>query len=332
METNPKPRLLHSPLICHSERSEESLLGQERPFADAQGDKSVHFGHTERLCSSPNPKPKPLDGYADDTHLNVRYRTHALYTVDPVDFGRWTLDRLAWRGDERVLDVGCGPGDLLRAMARRHPGWGALVGFDLSPGMARRAAEQARDLPPGPSDQDLVHFFTGDAQALPFPDASFDVVMARHMLYHVPDIDRAVAEAARVLRPGGALLATTNGARTMPEYQAYLERAAAGFPGLVNAETVSDRFSLEGGPAFLAPHFGRVETHTLLGVLRFPTAQPFVDYLDSARTLIMRPGHTDADWQAILDLIRAEAEAHIARHGCLDVTKIAGALVAVKER
>jgi len=48
---------------------------------------------------------KVLDGYADDTQLNVRYRTHALYTVDPVDFGQWTLERLAWRGDERVLDV-----------------------------------------------------------------------------------------------------------------------------------------------------------------------------------------------------------------------------------
>lgn len=270
------------------------------------------------------PNPKSLGGYADDTRLNVRYRTHALYTVDPVDFGQWTLGRLAWRGDERVLDMGCGPGNLLCEMARQRPGWRALVGFDLSPGMARRAAELAQGLP--------VHFFVGDAQALPFPDACLDVVMARHMLYHVPDIDRAVAEAARVLRPGGRFLATTNGARTMPEYQAYLERAAACFPGLINAEPVSDRFSLEGAPASLKPHFGCVETHTLLGILRFPSAQPFVDYADSARTLTMRPGHTGAEWQAALDLIRAEAEAHIAQHGHLDVTKIAGALVAVKDR
>ena len=265
-----------------------------------------------------------LGGYADDTHLNVRYRTHALYTVDPVDFGRWTLERLAWHGDERVLDVGCGPGGLLHDMARQQPGWGALVGFDLSPGMARRAAERAEGLPAG--------FFVGDAQTLPFPNAWFDVVMARHMLYHVPDIDRAVAEAARVLRPGGRFLATTNGARSMPEYQAYLERAAARFPDLVNTKAVSDRFSLEGGPAFLAPYFDAVETYTLHGVLRFPAVQPFVDYVASARAGTMRPGHADADWQAILDLIRAEAEAHITRHGHLDVTKISGALVAVKER
>ena len=270
-------------------------------------------------------------GYADDSRLNVRHRTHQLYTVDPVDFGRWTLERLAWRGDERVLDVGCGPGDLLRGMARQHPGWGTLVGFDLSPGMARRAADLTQDLPPGLSDRDLIHFFVGDAQALPFPDACFDVVMARHVLPYVPDIDRAVAEAARVLRPGGRFLATTNSACTMLEYLAYLERAATPFPGLINTEPITNRFSLEGGPAFLAPHFAAVETHTLRGILRFPAAQPFVDYVDSARADTMRPGHTDAEWQAILDLIRAEAEAHIARHGCLDVTKISGALTAVKE-
>jgi hypothetical protein len=44
-----------------------------------------------------DPKLKSLGGYADDTHLNVRYRTHALHTVDPVDFGQWTLGQTAWR-------------------------------------------------------------------------------------------------------------------------------------------------------------------------------------------------------------------------------------------
>ncbi len=58
--------------------------------------------------------------YADAAHLDVRYRTHQLYTVDPVSFGRWTLELLTWRGDERVLDVGCGPGTLLIEMARQR--------------------------------------------------------------------------------------------------------------------------------------------------------------------------------------------------------------------
>jgi SAM-dependent methyltransferase len=259
--------------------------------------------------------------YADDSQLDIRYRTHQLYTVDPVDFGRWTLERLPWRGDERVLDAGCGPGDLLRQMARRG-GWSALVGFDFSAGMAAQAASAAVGLP--------VHFFVADAQSVPFPDSSFDVVMARHMLYHVPDIDRALAEAARVLRPGGHFLATTNSANSMAEYQAMRDRAAARFPALASPQRPTAPFSLEEGPAFLEPHFDRVETHALPGTLRFPTARPFVDYFASARALVMRPGHSDAEWQEVLAFVQAGTETVIARQGHFDVTKLTGAIVGRK--
>ena len=260
--------------------------------------------------------------YADGRHLDVRRRTHELYTVDPVDFGRWTLERIPWRGDERVLDAGCGPGELLAAMAREGTGWGALVGFDFSAGMIAQARAQRGDLP--------VHLFVGDAQSVPLPDASFDVVMARHMLYHVPDIDRALAEAARLLRPGGRILVTTNGARTMEEYAATRQHAAERFPRVSAPGMVTTRFSLESAPGYLAAHFEQVETHVLNGTLRFPTAEPFVDYFASARAITMAPGHTEAEWQQVLAFVRAEAEAEIARAGRFDVTKVTGAVVGVK--
>jgi SAM-dependent methyltransferase len=260
--------------------------------------------------------------YADDSHLDIRRRTHQIYTLDPVDFGQWTLERLPWHGDERVLDVGCGPGDTLREMARRHRGWSLLIGFDFSAGMIGKAANLAVGVP--------VHFFVADAQAMPFPDHSFDVVMARHMLYHVPDIDRAVAEAARVLRPGGCLLTTTNSAHTMPEYHALHKRAAARLQLMTASERITDRFSLENGRSFLEPHFGLVEVHTLPGTLRFPTAEPLMDYFASSRALTMPPNHTDEEWQAMLDFVRAETEAVIAHEGHFDVTKVTGAIVGVK--
>ncbi len=260
--------------------------------------------------------------YADDSLLDIRRRTHQLYTVDPVDFGQWTLELLPWRGDERVLDVGCGPGEMLRRMARHSGGWGMLAGSDFSAGMAAEAAGAAAALP--------THFMVSDAQANPFRDGFFDVVMARHMLYHVPDIDKAVAEAARVLRPGGSLLTVTNSENTMPEYWSIRGRAAQRFPAMTQPDKVTHRFSLENGPAFLEPHFARIEVHTLPGTLRFPAAQPFVDYFASTRALTMPPGHTDTEWEAVLDFVRAEAQAVIDRQGCLDVTKVTGAIVGIK--
>jgi ubiquinone/menaquinone biosynthesis C-methylase UbiE len=283
------------------------------------------------MGAQPGADPKVLreKAYADDAHLDVRRRTHQIYTVEPVDFGRWTLERLRWRGDERVLDVGCGPGDLLREMARhlsvtgqQQGVWDMLVGLDFSPGMAAQAVAQAAGLP--------VHFFVGDAQTLPFSDATFDVVMARHMLYHVPDIDQAVAEAARVLRDGGRFLVTTNSAQTMPEYLQMRQQASLRFPAMLQSEMVTDRFSLENGGAFLEPHFDRVEAHTLRGILRFPMVEPFVAYFASSRAMTMRPDHSDAEWQAVIEFVRAEAEAVLARRGRLDVTKITGALVGLK--
>jgi SAM-dependent methyltransferase len=245
--------------------------------------------------------------YADAAHLDVRYRTHQLYTVNPVSFGRWTRHRKMANSQAVVLDQG---------------EWGALFGFDLSAGMISEAVQSAAGLP--------VHFFAGDAQAIPFSQSFFDVVMARHMLYHVPSIDRAVAEAARVLRPGGRFVATTNSAHTMPEYHALRKRASDRFPAMTEPGPSTHSFSLENGASFVQAQFDRVEVHALPGTLRFPTAQPFMDYFASCRALIMDPDHTDAEWQAILDFVRADVKAVIAREGRFDVTKLGGAIVAVK--
>jgi SAM-dependent methyltransferase len=222
-----------------------------------------------------------------------------------------------------VLDVGCGPGELLREMARQGDGWDLLVGFDFSTGMAIQAWSAAKDLP--------VRVFVGDVQAIPSPDACFDVVMARHMLYHVPDIDRAVAEAARVLCPGGYFLATTNSAHSMHEYQALRAQAAARFSSMARPEWSVERFCLENAPSFLEPYFESVATTPLRGTLRFPEAQPLVEYFASSRSLTMHPRHSEADWQAVLDFVRAEAQAAIDRRGCFDVAKVTGAIVGRKE-
>ena len=83
-----------------------------------------------------------------------------------------------------------------------------------------------------------------DVQRLPFADASFDVVCAMWMLYHVPDLHQGLAELARVLRPGGLIVAATNG----DEHVADLRRAAGG-------DAVVTQFSRENGEQALAAHF-----------------------------------------------------------------------------
>lgn len=123
---------------------------------------------------------------------------------------RRELDRLALTGDEHLLDVGCGRGAVLIAAAQRLP-HGRAEGVDLwrsvdqSGNDPARTTENARAC--GVADRIRLH--TADMTRLPFPDASFDVVTSALAVHNIPSADarrRAVAEMARVLKPGGRLV------------------------------------------------------------------------------------------------------------------------------
>jgi len=102
----------------------------------------------------------------------------------------------------RILEVGCGPGQLSIRLARSH-GF-AVTGLDLDPAMIERAVANAR----GSSGDDgpRPRFIVGDVAALPFADASFDVVISTFSMHHWADRTTGLSEIARVLRPGGRVL------------------------------------------------------------------------------------------------------------------------------
>jgi SAM-dependent methyltransferase len=111
------------------------------------------------------------------------------------------LDLIRLRAGERVLDVGCGSGVATRDVARRVGPTGRVVGVDPGAGFL----EVARELAAGEGLADRTEFREGRLEALPFPDRSFDVVLAVTVLSHVPGGAGALPELVRVTRPGGRI-------------------------------------------------------------------------------------------------------------------------------
>ncbi len=134
------------------------------------------------------------------------------------------LDSITWRGDEQVLDIGCGRGLMLLGAAKRLR-TGKAYGLDIWQKEMGAGNEAAITLANAQAEgvSEKIELHTADARQLPFPDAAFDVVLSSWVLHKMADSDdraQAVREAARVLKPGGRILLTD--ARFAEEYAATL--------------------------------------------------------------------------------------------------------------
>lgn len=141
--------------------------------------------------------------YPDGRKLDARSRLHLTYGTASEKISVFEAGLVEWADGANVLECGCGTGLFWESGVTTTV---ELTLTDLSDGMVEEARERAERNGFAVRDARAC-----DVQSLPFDDDTFDVVLANHMLYHVPDPDLAVAELARVLRPAGVLLAATNG-------------------------------------------------------------------------------------------------------------------------
>jgi ubiquinone/menaquinone biosynthesis C-methylase UbiE len=153
----------------------------------------------------------------------------ALHTTLRGKFLVWAdlLDQLGLRGDERILDLGCGRGAVL-LLAAQHLTTGRAVGVDLWRGVDQsgNSAEATQRNAVAEGVADRVELHTGDLRALPFEDNRFDVVVSSLAIHNISGRAgraKAIDEAVRVLRPGGRLLiADMRGTRQYQERLAKL--------------------------------------------------------------------------------------------------------------
>jgi SAM-dependent methyltransferase len=251
--------------------------------------------------------------YKDPQNLSARMALHAKYSRADVPWYAWLVGRVDWPEDGRVLEVGCGSGALWVNVAALLPHL-RLTLTDLSEGMVAAAAAAVAPLAP----LELADARTCDAQDLPFDDASFDVVVANHMLYHVPEPRLAAAEFARVLRPGGVLLAATNGPRHL-DAVAEVSRAVLGWSSL---DFVDQRFGLSTGEEILRTAFDSVTWHD------HPSTMVCTDPEDVIAFIASSPAGQDASPEQRVALREAVEVRFAAEGGQMRVTTESGCFVA----
>jgi len=199
---------------------------------------------------------------------NLRARKSAYVNAEGDDPRQFAFEAVAAAQPRRVLEVGGGEGELA---ARIETELGVeVVGIDQSEAMV--AEQRAKG----------IDARVGDVQQLPFAEGEFDVAVAAWMLYHVPDLDRGLAELARVLKPGGLLVAVTNGVDHLQELWDLAQRASR--IGRFN-------FRSDNGEEVLLRHFATVERRDAQGWVTMDdeTVRRFAASWDALAPLVRLP-------------------------------------------
>mgnify|MGYP003966728499 CR=1 FL=1 len=252
--------------------------------------------------------------YKDASNLNARILLHERFSENKQGWASWVFDTYEkLPASAKVLELGSGSAFIWTQCPERiSAGWDITLS-DLSPGMLATAQENLAGV------QHQFNYREIDAQSLPFGDETFDIVIANHMLYHVPDRPKALAETRRVLKSGGILIAATNGKNHLLEMNKWL-KAANPDPDYV---PFGLPFTLDDGQEQLEPYFSSVEIMRYKDNLHVTDVELMMKYIDS---VIKIKGASSS----VLGEVEAEMKDILATKGEIFIQKDSGLFKAVK--
>ena len=261
-----------------------------------------------------DPQYLKSEQYRDSSNLDARVELHRRFSTNPYGWFPWIFDTLeTLPSPARVLELGCGPAYMWKECVDRIPAGWSITLSDLSDGMVdaawRNLVVTGR----------AFKFERIDAQSIPYPDETFDIVIANFMLYHVADRPKAIAECCRVLRSGGHFVAATVGANHLKEMDGWFLRVKAD----LDLSSYANPFSLENGVTQLQPYFKQIEVRRYVDGLRITEVSPLLDYLKSS----IRVGDAPETEFAKLE---QELAHELLSTGAIHVTKDPGLFLAVK--
>ena len=206
--------------------------------------------------------------YGTSEKLNTRISIHSKYSTNKQGFGSWISSHYQFPENASVLELGCGTGDMWKGQGELISRCSRLILSDFSEGMLEQAKETLRD-------ETAIEYRVIDIQDIPYPDHTFDAVIANMMLYHVPDLPKGLREVSRVLKEGGTFFCATFGEHGMMEYIGSL------FSDRSVETGVNAAFTLQNGQEKLSPFFADVRQDLYEDSLAVTNVEDMVDYIYS---------------------------------------------------
>ena len=209
--------------------------------------------------------------YKDASNLSARIRLHSLYSQNPQSWFSWVYDQCRITPSMNILEIGCGSGKLWTENREKLPDDIRICLSDLSEGMIRDARRSLGQ------DDPRFSFSSFDCHSIPFPDQSFDLVIANHVLFYCEDIPRVCREVSRVLRPEGRFVCSAYSSRHMMEISRLVQEFDSHI--VLSADRLYERFGLENGEKILSPVFRQIRLSSYTDMLLVTQPEPLIEYI-----------------------------------------------------
>jgi len=209
--------------------------------------------------------------YQNAANISARINLHKNYSLNQQGWFPWIYEQCKISDSMKILEVGCGNGALWTENFSRLPDNVNIVLSDISEGMIHDVRRSI-----GPEDA-RFSFQVFDCAQIPFPDGSFDLVIANHLLFYCDDIPKSCEEIQRVLKSNGRFVCSTYGSRHMKE----ISRLVQNFDSRIalSDKDLYERFGLENGREFLEPFFGEVSCVQYQDEIYLDTPEPLIEYI-----------------------------------------------------
>jgi ubiquinone/menaquinone biosynthesis C-methylase UbiE len=231
--------------------------------------KEVNWEELLKHINITNYENELVQQYKNSTNINIRIKLHEKYSINTVHWFEWLFQQYQLKNNDRILELGCGNGELWLKNIDKISNMNIILS-DISNGMLEDAKNNLNVV-------NNIKYEIIDCHHIPYDDNSFDIIIANHLLFYLHDINKALSEIKRVLKPNGVFYCSTYGSLHMKEITDIIKE----YNPKINLSNVAlyKEFGLENGNNILLSYFNNIELRKYDDYLLVDNSDDLINYI-----------------------------------------------------